>query len=291
MSLLKPWRDELLIVDIAKKTLTSVEGVPQCKKFQVRWSPDGSSIAFGGFLERERAYCPCNVELFVCDLASGKTSSVTAKHDLCFQGHLLSEGMDTQTLAPNYIWAGDSKHLIAAVTFHGERHIVTIGVADGTLKFETCGHYHYELGNSSADQGTIALIRTGSTELPEVFVGDIRGDEIALHQITHINDESLDELQIIEPEEHWIQSADGTKIQLWITRAPETDLHEPMPAVLDIHGGPFAAVGCCFSHDIQVLAAQGYTVVSPNIRGSKGYGRVFSYPLRDKLCDKSWNDM
>lgn len=47
------------------------------------------------------------------------------------------------------------------------------------------------------------------------------------------------------------------------------------PAVLMIHGGPEAQARPSFNNVVQFLAAAGFAVVVPNIRGSAGYGRRY----------------
>ncbi len=290
-ALTEPWKDEVLLLDIASKQVRSLQGVPSCKKFRILWSPDGSKLAFGGFLGQERAYCPNNVGIFVADVQSGKTTLVTAKHDLCFQGHLIADGAKSGILETNFLWLADSQHLIASVTHHGQRHLVTIDLVSEAITFETCGRYLYELGNVSADGSTLALTRGSGAALPEVFVGKVSGKEIVVQQITHLNDDCFSNLIVVEPEEHWIAAADGSKIQLWMVRPPEATKEAVTPAILDIHGGPHGCYGDGFRHDVQVLAAQGYTVIYPNIRGSKGYGSAFSMAIRDRWASKDWDDI
>src|SRR5689334_19155749 len=48
-----------------------------------------------------------------------------------------------------------------------------------------------------------------------------------------------------------------------------------LPAVLTVHGGPWARVGWGFDPEAQWLANRGYVVVSVNFRGSAGYGKEF----------------
>jgi len=47
------------------------------------------------------------------------------------------------------------------------------------------------------------------------------------------------------------------------------------PAVLWIHGGPASQTRAKFRPDMQMLLAQGYAVLMPNVRGSTGYGRAW----------------
>ena len=46
------------------------------------------------------------------------------------------------------------------------------------------------------------------------------------------------------------------------------------PAVIWVHGGPASQTRANFRPDMQMLLAQGFAVLMPNVRGSTGYGRA-----------------
>ena len=48
-----------------------------------------------------------------------------------------------------------------------------------------------------------------------------------------------------------------------------------LPTVIMVHGGPTGAWTNRFDAWAQLLAARGFAVLSPNIRGSTGYGHDF----------------
>jgi dipeptidyl aminopeptidase/acylaminoacyl peptidase len=69
-------------------------------------------------------------------------------------------------------------------------------------------------------------------------------------------------------------SFDGTHIPGWLAlpRSPAPDAG--YPAVIWVHGGPVGQARPNFRPDMQMLSAQGYAVLMPNVRGSSGYGRA-----------------
>jgi dipeptidyl aminopeptidase/acylaminoacyl peptidase len=81
---------------------------------------------------------------------------------------------------------------------------------------------------------------------------------------------------MVEPEEMIIPCLGGHEVQGWVLRA---EGRRPGPAVLMLHGGPYAAYGATFFHELQVLAGAGYHVFYTNPRGSVGYGRDFMRSL------------
>lgn len=50
---------------------------------------------------------------------------------------------------------------------------------------------------------------------------------------------------------------------------------QPLPMVLDVHGGPWARDAWGFNPEHQLLADRGYAVLSVNYRGSTGFGKSF----------------
>ena len=79
-----------------------------------------------------------------------------------------------------------------------------------------------------------------------------------------------------------IKARDGLELPLWITRpAPAAagttagGKPPPAPAVLLVHGGPWArGRQWNWNADAQFLASRGYVVLEPEFRGSTGYGRA-----------------
>jgi dipeptidyl aminopeptidase/acylaminoacyl peptidase len=77
------------------------------------------------------------------------------------------------------------------------------------------------------------------------------------------------------PEPRTFRAPDGLELHGWVTGARGDG---PQPLLVDIHGGPPNAWGPSFDpvHGYaQVLAAQGWAVLTLNPRGSDGYGEAF----------------
>ena len=63
------------------------------------------------------------------------------------------------------------------------------------------------------------------------------------------------------------------------------------PMVVKVHGGPNSQYRTSFSHDFQLLAADGYVVVFTNPRGSSGYGEAFGAAIRADWGNKDLKDV
>jgi acetyl esterase/lipase len=79
---------------------------------------------------------------------------------------------------------------------------------------------------------------------------------------------------LVTPDLGEVASFDGERIPLFIYR-PRSDEPRP-PAVIVVHGGPESQAMRLFDPVIQALAASGYGVVVPNVRGSTGYGKRYA---------------
>jgi dipeptidyl aminopeptidase/acylaminoacyl peptidase len=69
----------------------------------------------------------------------------------------------------------------------------------------------------------------------------------------------------------------GGPIETWIASPPGAG-ETKLPAVVDVHGGPLGAWAPAPHIEVTLLAARGYRVILPNIRGSASYGRGWIRP-------------
>lgn len=84
----------------------------------------------------------------------------------------------------------------------------------------------------------------------------------------------LDEEQLAPMEPVRIAARDGLELPGYLTLPPGLAPRD-LPAVLYVHGGPWARDRWGFDGVAQFLANRGYAVLQVNFRGSTGYGRAF----------------
>ncbi|MCP5029879.1 MAG: S9 family peptidase [Actinomycetia bacterium] len=107
---------------------------------------------------------------------------------------------------------------------------------------------------------------TRPAELWDVADGDLR-------RLVTLNEELLAEIDLVEPDEIEVQSADGSMVHALLCSPPASAAAEgPAPGLLYVHGGPQAQYGWGFFDEFQLAAAAGYVVIGGNPRGSDGYG-------------------
>src|SRR5262249_36957648 len=91
---------------------------------------------------------------------------------------------------------------------------------------------------------------------------------------------------LAEPEVIHYPSTDGLTVSGLLYRPAsqgQNQGRDPVPVVLDIHGGPEYQALPLFSPLIQSLVARGIAVLAPNIRGSTGYGQRYQ-----RLIYRDW---
>jgi dipeptidyl aminopeptidase/acylaminoacyl peptidase len=73
---------------------------------------------------------------------------------------------------------------------------------------------------------------------------------------------------------HWITARDGRSLPVWVTMPPGARPKQPLPAIVWVHGGPWARGMHWHWHpEVQFLASRGYVVLQPEFRGSRGFGQ------------------
>ena len=119
----------------------------------------------------------------------------------------------------------------------------------------------------------IAFIGSTWNHIQEVYVMDMDGNNIRC--LTHHNDAAMSNRYIARPQKMTYVSQ-GETLNGWVLLPMDYDPSQKYPAVFDIHGGPRAAYGESFFHEMQVWASEGYFVFFTNIRGSDGRGDAFA---------------
>ncbi len=122
-----------------------------------------------------------------------------------------------------------------------------------------------------AASGEIAFVAETTTQLPELWLRDAKG---AAAQVTHLND-AWKVNAPIAPEFYKYKSFDGLEIEASLLKPAGYDGKSPLPLVVLVHGGPTGNWTDAIDSWGQLLAARGYAVLSPNVRGSTGYGQKF----------------
>ncbi|PSL41360.1 dipeptidyl aminopeptidase/acylaminoacyl peptidase [Planomicrobium soli] len=107
-----------------------------------------------------------------------------------------------------------------------------------------------------------------------VHPGDIWKVSLAgrtVERLTFVGEAEDVEHLWMQPELCHFSSFDGLKVPYFLYGKKE----HAQPVVIYVHGGPEYQIKAEFNPVIQFLAANGFAVAAPNVRGSMGYGRTY----------------
>jgi dipeptidyl aminopeptidase/acylaminoacyl peptidase len=220
------------------------------------WSPDGQTITYTAQTQPELIWY-ATIHLATVPAEGGKEQ-------------VLTEALDRNVYAPTFSADGRSIFFLSEdsgtqpVSAYDLRKNSIRKVIDGALAVSS-----FEEG----PKGTMAAIISTPTVPGDVFWQDRRGK---LRQVTHTNADLLDQLTLSEPQFVDFTNPDGDTVQEFIYPAIGMADGSVPPAILRIHGGPVAQFDYSFDPFAQFYAANGYTTVMVNPRGSSGRGQDYA---------------
>ncbi|HEX7050915.1 MAG TPA: S9 family peptidase [Longimicrobiales bacterium] len=168
----------------------------------------------------------------------------------------------------DYAWAPDGRsiHIVAL-----ERTVANLYRLDvGTGEVRQVSRFEGMIGSPSysRDHARVAFTASTPTEPGDIYVSSTAS--FAPTRVTEANPWIADRTLAAPELVRW-KSEDGLEIE-GLLYLPPGGRTEPGAFVLEIHGGPAGVFTRGFDADAQVLAAHGYAVLQPNVRGSSGYG-------------------
>ncbi len=144
----------------------------------------------------------------------------------------------------------------------------------------------YVTFDSFSNDGTqVTATVSGSSGPPDVHVIDVATGVV--EPLRKDARPGLDTLPPIETTVETIQAFDGLSIPVIVhlPKGARTN-GKKLPVIAQFHGGPQASSSVGWDQFARFFVAQGYAVIEPNVRGSKGYGRAFEMAdNREKRAD------
>jgi len=111
------------------------------------------------------------------------------------------------------------------------------------------------------------------------------------------NRKDLEGLPLVKMHPVVITARDGLKLVCYLTLPKGTDADgdgvpsQPLPMVLDVHGGPWSRDSWGYNAEAQWHANRGYAVLSVNFRGSTGFGKEFVNAGNKEWAGKMHEDL
>jgi dipeptidyl aminopeptidase/acylaminoacyl peptidase len=240
--------DRIFSVATSDGQMTQV-AAPRGPFGQLSISPDGSSVAYLA----ARVDGPSPHDLYQQPLAGGPVRNLT--------------GAQIDRPITGFVWRADGSLLTLAVNgFHTQFYTIT---PDG--KAQPQSEFKVNPGSFDASAKAIAFVGETAIDAPEVWVST---QPAVAEVVTHLN-ESWKQIALVKPEFMRYRSFDGTEIEAALLKPVGYQAGTKVPLVVIVHGGPTSRWADSFQSWGQLLAARGYAVLYPNVRGSTGYGHRF----------------
>ena len=243
------FNEAIYAVDAGDGTFTLL-AAPRGPMGAMALSPDGTTIAY------------------LCARVDGP-----APHDLCLQPaaggttrNLTGVAIDRPISQPKWI---DDRTLAMSVA-RGFRTSIEVAAVDGGRAEPIAGVTGNVSAFARAGNGTLAYVSEAATIAPELW---LKTPNTAPAPVTTLNERWANRV-LAAPEFVKYKSADGTEIEAALLQ-PSAPSAKPYPTVILVHGGPTGRWADTFEPWGQLLAAHGYAVLYPNVRGSTGYGHRF----------------
>ena len=140
---------------------------------------------------------------------------------------------------------------------------------------------------ATRDEMTWLITAFSDTEPGEKYLFDRKSKKLELQYRTR---EKLPRQDLAEVKSVRYKSSDGLEIPAYLS-LPRGVAPKNLPTVILPHGGPWARDRWGFDSLAQFLTNRGYAVLSPNFRGSTGYGKKFVDAGNLQWGDKMQDDL
>ena len=265
------WTAQIYSVQADSGEMKSLYKPPQ-QIAGLKWSPDGTSIAFvRGLMSDEGSV---GGDVFLIPAAGGVARNLTP---------------GLRASVSSLVWRGDSE-IVMMESLDGASGVASVDVrTDKVTQLwsgpETLSLGWWNFGLSVASDGkTSAVLRENYSAPPEVWAGKI-GEWCRMTSSRAATHPDFGKAESI----HW--QNDGLNVQGWLSYPQNYDPAKRYPMVVEVHGGPSAMARPVWPttfFDFTVLTHFGYFVLRPNPRGSFGQGEAFT---RGNVKDFGYGDL
>lgn len=236
-------------------------------------SPDGRFLAW--LAMARPTYEADRLVVKLRDLATGETRSLTEGYDLSF-GELA--------------WSADGSTLFATAGEVLDTPAYRIDPATGETKRLDliAGNEGHIAGLAPLADGRLLFTRDSIGQPAELYVSADLGQAKPL---TDIVTTRMGKMAPTITTRFSFKGADGETVWGQITRLK--DQQGPIPAILNIHGGPQGSYNDAWSTrwNPRVFASQGFAVISVDFHGSTGYGQAFTDAINRDWGGKPLEDL
>jgi len=252
----------LLALATGEEELITENDAPES---QLAWSPDGASITFGA--PDLEIWDLDQGNLYLYDIPSGEITHLMPDTDVDIRG---------------YRWHPGGRFIDLVALDRTDSNLYRLDVRSGELEQLTGMNGIASAASYDAQHNMAAYQFASPREPGDLWLVNLAdGDRTRLTEANPwIANKDLGEPEVIRWNSH-----DGLEIEglLYVPKGRSA----PGATILEIHGGPAGVFTRGFDSDAQLLLAEGYALLQPNVRGSSGYGDAL---LRGNMNDIGGGD-
>ncbi len=265
--------NDLYVVPIGGGTPQKETGSPGADN-SPQYSPDGKYIAYRS--QARAGYESDKWRLVVLERATGRLT-------------LPADAVDRSI--ESFVWSPESTRIFFGAVDRGHQSIQFVPIEGGAVRAAVSGANTLDDLQFTPDGKTIVFTRHSGSSPVEICKASSTGG--AVDQLTHLNDDLLNQYQLTPLEDFWVTGAENTQVQSFLVKPPGFDPAHKYPVLMLIHGGPQGEWGESWTYrwNAQVFAGAGYVVVMPNPRGSVGYGQKFTDAINQDWGGKPYDDI
>ncbi len=289
---------DIYVMDLAtkeKKMIYQQDG----NNAAVAWSPDDKTLIV------EEAVTNTNSNLYILDLATGKTTLLTPHEGDAVYNNInftpdskilylsSDQDRDFENLAKIDLSAGkltflenEKREIGGMIMSENGRYMTYTANLDGYgelfVKDMQTGKMMTPPKMPKGIVGGISFTKTGD-KLTFTFTSASRVSDVWVYdqtakmveQITSAPMGGIDRSTMVEPTLVKYKSHDGLEIPAFLYLPTGAKKDGSLPVILYVHGGPESQTRPSFSKLFQYYLSRGYAILAPNVRGSAGYGKNY----------------
>jgi dipeptidyl aminopeptidase/acylaminoacyl peptidase len=214
------------------------------------------------------------------------------------QSWKLARPDDSYVEGGRLMWAYNSPDLYFLGDWHSRKRVYRIKNVDGgnqgATDIVTPRDVVVSAFSVASDADKVVVVKSDPANTEDVFAIEGTGRAASYRKLTDVNPQmrkwKLPSLRLVS----W-KGANGDTVEGLLELPPGYEPgKERLPLILEIHGGPTSATPYCLRYWIYgdlLMAARGYARLSPNYRGSVGYGDKFLVDLVGRENDIEVKDL
>ncbi len=177
-------------------------------------------------------------------------------------------------------WSEDGNKIFFWAPIKATEHLFEItlgGNYASTIRQITKGDFFVQdiIGQSG---NTLVASKVDINHAPELYTIDISTGN--MKQLTHVNDNMYNTIGMCKAERRFVKTTDNKQMPAWVIYPPDFDPNKKYPTLLFCLGGPQGTTPMySFRWNFQLMASQGYIIISPDRRGVFGNGTKWTQDI------------